>query len=153
MAESDPKRPRTSMVWLCAPSRRACLACSRWMRLVDVDVIDWPICVDGRPILPCRRCSQQTQAAQGDIVKEIFYGTDLPSPTALKASKITVVGVGQVGMACAFSILSQVRDTTALWCCCCSQVFFAAPAQSTGMARLHLSHKTAPSILSPTFCC
>lgn len=45
--------------------------------------------------------------AHGDIVKEIFYGTDIPAPSTLKASKVTVVGVGQVGMACAFAILSQ----------------------------------------------
>jgi len=30
-------------------------------------------------------------------------------PAETAESKITVVGVGQVGMACAFSILSQVR--------------------------------------------
>lgn len=30
-------------------------------------------------------------------------------------NKVTVVGVGQVGMACAFSLLTQVSDNINLW--------------------------------------
>lgn len=35
--------------------------------------------------------------------------TSVSPPVAVSGNKVTVVGVGQVGMACAFSILTQVR--------------------------------------------
>ena len=48
--------------------------------------------------------------AHHNIADEVFFGGlgGGASLSTLKAAKITVVGVGQVGMACAFSILSQV---------------------------------------------
>lgn len=34
---------------------------------------------------------------------------EISPPVEVSGNKVTVVGVGQVGMACAFSILTQVR--------------------------------------------
>jgi L-lactate dehydrogenase len=35
--------------------------------------------------------------------------TEIQTPVAHSGSKVTIVGVGQVGMACAFSIMTQVK--------------------------------------------
>ena len=35
--------------------------------------------------------------------------TQVQAPVCHSGSKVTIVGVGQVGMACAFSIMTQVR--------------------------------------------
>lgn len=35
---------------------------------------------------------------------------EVSPPVEVSGNKVTVVGVGQVGMACAFSILTQVRE-------------------------------------------
>ena len=35
--------------------------------------------------------------------------TEIQVPVAHSGSKVTIVGVGQVGMACAFSIMTQVN--------------------------------------------
>lgn len=35
---------------------------------------------------------------------------EVSPPVEVSGNKVTVVGVGQVGMACAFSILTQVRN-------------------------------------------
>lgn len=39
---------------------------------------------------------------------------EVASPATSSANKVTIVGVGQVGMACAFSILTQVIATSNL---------------------------------------
>lgn len=36
--------------------------------------------------------------------------TAVSPPVSVSGNKVTVVGVGQVGMACAFSILTQVKS-------------------------------------------
>lgn len=41
------------------------------------------------------------------IVQDIFYGEEDVRPSTLRSTKVTIVGVGQVGMACAFAILAQ----------------------------------------------
>ncbi|KJH49395.1 hypothetical protein DICVIV_04478 [Dictyocaulus viviparus] len=46
-------------------------------------------------------------------VQEVFEEIAPVAPTA--HGKVTVVGVGQVGMACAYSILQQNMNVIALW--------------------------------------
>lgn len=47
-------------------------------------------------------------AAHPTVSDDIFYTVQgAPAPSALKANKVTFVGVGQVGMACVFAVLSQ----------------------------------------------
>lgn len=41
-------------------------------------------------------------------IKEKLF-SEVAEPVERSYNKVTVVGVGQVGMACAFSILTQVR--------------------------------------------
>jgi L-lactate dehydrogenase len=42
-------------------------------------------------------------------LKEELFNTVM-EPSATGRNKVTIVGVGQVGMACAFSILTTVRN-------------------------------------------
>lgn len=41
-------------------------------------------------------------------IKDILM-TQITEPETSSGNKVTIVGVGQVGMACAFSILTQVH--------------------------------------------
>lgn len=55
--------------------------------------------------------SQNCCCSTSDPINKSALFKNLAQPTGSSASKVTIVGAGQVGIACAFSLLAQVRVT------------------------------------------
>lgn len=62
---------------------------------------------------------------------------EIAEPMATSGNKVTIVGIGQVGMACAFSILTQVSCRDCEW----------------AMKMPHANGKKIPNFIAPCRAC